>query len=81
MSDKPPWHIAGYDKNDIASARRYKRSLILSRMQDDLILWEQNGMIDLPKYAARIAYRRACVAHWQDYLDETFDHRQKRHWR
>ncbi len=81
MSDKPPWHIAGYNKNDIASVRRYKRALCLSKMQADLILWEQNGVIDLPHFAARVAYRRFCVEHWQDYLEETVDHRSNHLWR
>ena len=65
---KPPWHTEP-PASDVLTTRRYQRSLRLSQFQRELESWARRGLLDHPRYTERVAYRRACLADWQAYLD------------
>ena len=49
--------------------RRYQRSLRLKQFARDLASWERQGWLDHPHFVEKIAYRRDCLARWEEYLN------------
>ncbi len=49
--------------------RRYQRSRRLVAFAGDLAMWERAGLIDSPRHAERVRYRREALGRWEEYLD------------
>ena len=66
-----PWYVPLPDsRSDQPGNRRYQRALALSRFRREI---EQYNRQPGLQSADSIAYRRHCLAHWQDYLDGRID--------
>lgn len=48
--------------------RRYQRSRRLVEFQRDLAMWERAGLLESPRHAERVRYRREALEHWEAFL-------------
>lgn len=71
MPDDQPWRDAAPapPRPSDAASRRYARAARLTQFAGELRRWERLGTTPTPRMRAKVAYRRACLARWQDYLD------------
>lgn len=69
-SRNDPWHVPIPDSRSDPANKRYVRSLRLSDFKRQVAMFATKK-----HWQSRLAYRRYCLEHWQDYLDGAIDHR------